>query len=460
MKIALLKPPSTYADWYRQPVIGISYLCASLREQGYECKIFDAYFNHWSREELIEKVLSYGPDVIGFSAMTHEIRAASDIAHRIKKALPGTMMIVGGCHVTALPEETLEEFPVFDFGIYGEGEHTLNELVANITKPAAGKTIQGLVYREDGNVVKNPPRASLTSEELDALPFPAYDEYYPRGPEALSGKNSKYVIFSSRGCPYNCSFCMQVLGRKVRRRTTRNVLREMEHAIKTYGAHTFDFSDEIFLFNDNRTKEMLNEFISSGMSRRIKWTGLTRANLVSEEIIALARESGCIRMDMGVESGDDEILARTNKRITVAQIKDAVRIIKKYNISMGTYYILGHPGETVATIKKTCDLAAQLNTQTIAVGIMVPYPGTVIYDMALKGEHGYKLISKNWEDYDKYGGHALEIQGLSYDVLEKWQKKILLSFYLRNFRFMDLASYVWQRKSALIYFLKKRLLPA
>ncbi|MFC1549566.1 hypothetical protein ACFL4R_01700, partial [Nitrospirota bacterium] len=138
-------------------------------------------------------------------------------------------------------------------------------------------------------------------------------------------------------------------------------------------------------------------------------------------------------------------------------IREAVRIIKSHGISMSTYFILGHPGETRETVKKTQRLAIELNTKLIAVGVMVPYPGTRIYEMAKRGEGGYRLLSEDWSHYDKYGGQALELEGLTYRDLMKYQKQTLILFYLKNLRLLDAIAYFWERRHSLKYFLLKRL---
>ena len=456
-KIALVRPAATYANWYSQPSLGIVYLCENLQRSGYQVRVFDAYYNGWDEQELIDKVLEYGPDIIGVSAMTHEVSRVAEFAGFMKNKL-NVPVVIGGCHVTALPVETLEEFTVFDFGVIGEGEKVVVALVDAIVSGTNDfSEVDGVVWRNNSEIVQNKAQASLVGADLEDIPVEALSQYYTEGKAALAAKDKYYVIFSSRGCPYSCAFCMHVLGQNVRYRSIDSVIVEMKYAIEHYGAHTFDFADEVFLFNNDRTRQLLQAFIDEGLADKVKWSGLTRANLVTDDLIALAKKAGCFKLEMGVESGDEQILININKKITVDQVRNAVSIIKKYDIDLGTYYILGHPGETRETVIKTVNLAIELNTNTIAVGIMVPYPGTEVYKMACNNEFGYKLLSKDWSKYDKYGGEALSIKDLPYEFLENWQKKALLLLYLKNHRYIDLVGYLWKRRKAIMYFVKQKI---
>jgi radical SAM superfamily enzyme YgiQ (UPF0313 family) len=457
-KVALVKAPSTYADWYSRPVLGLAYICSYLQANGLECKIFDAYYHSWSEGELLQRVSQYKPHVIGLTGMTHEIDETARIARKLKAEVD-CPLVIGGCHVTALPRRTLSEFPIFDYGVYGEGERAFLALARRLRdgSPQDVQDIPGLIFREGEEITINARPPFLTSEELDRLPFPAFEDYYDDDREALKQKDGCYVLTASRGCPYNCAFCMQVLGRKVRRRSPENIIEEMERAMARWGAHTFDFYDEILLYDSPETRRLLQLMIDKGFPKKIRWSGVTRANLVKPDLMTLARKAGCFKLGMGVESGDDEILKTIGKGITVDQVKSAVKMIKEAGIAVDAYFILGHPNETEAQVKKTVDLAAELNTDTIAVGLMVPYPGTRVYEMALRGAGGYRLLSEDWSQYDKYGGKALELKGLPYDRLVKWQRRALINLYLKNFRPLDLVKYIWLRRSALAFFIKRRL---
>lgn len=451
MKIALVRV-SSYQNWHKVPSFALGYLASVLEHNAISVQIFDGRFFNINDRKLYSEIDAFSPDIVAFTAMTHEIKRAYAIAVQLKEK-SNPLVVFGGCHLTALPLKTMEEFPLIDYGVIGEGEYTFLELVKRIIQKEDCENIEGLVFRKNGTVCQTKPRLSITN--LDDIPFPAFSHYYQEGKDTLQRQKLCYPILTSRGCPFKCVFCMRVLGENIRNRSVSNIVAEIELAINKYGADSIDFSDEIFLFNNNRTKELLNKFIETGIAKKIKWTGLTRVDMVDKEIIALAKKAGCVKLELGVESGNQEILKRINKNITLSQIESAIAIIKAEKIITSTYFILGHPGETIQTMNQTIDLAVTLNTDTIAVGIMVPYPGTKIFEWAKEQKFGYHLRSTDWSDYDKYGGAALEIDGLPIKKLELFQRKMLFDFYVKNFRIFDLFHFILSRYKGVFFLIVK-----
>jgi len=453
IKVALARVAS-YQSWYRLPSLGLGYLGAVSESKGIDIKIFDGRYFNINDQSLIEEIHRFSPDLLGFTAMTHEINRTISIAGKLKERLH-IPVIVGGCHITALPVKTMEDFPIIDYGVIGEGEDTLLDIIKYINGNGKIEDIEGIVYRNNGIVCQNRPREPIM--DLDALPFPAFRHYYKQnGRKALTNSNLYYQMITSRGCPFTCAFCMRVLGRIVRRRSPENILEEINFAVNEYGAHTINFADEIFLFNDDRTKEILSKFIVEGLPKKIRWSGLTRVDLVDQRLINLAKKAGCHRLEIGVESGDNDILKRINKNINVTQVQSAVNMIKKAGIKVAAFYILGHPGENEDTIRKTIDLAVKLDTDTIAVGIMVPYPGTKVYEWAQQKKFGYNLRSADWNDYDKFGRTPLEIEGLPIKKLERFQRQAYAYFYLKNFRLLDLIKFIISKYKGILAVLKRQ----
>jgi len=446
VRLALINPfddRSYYRPAY--PSVGLGYLSSFLKSNGFEVLALDAKFDGLNLEEVRRELLDFQPDILGFSAMTHEIANAASWAEELKCLFPRALILIGGVHATVAAKRTLDEFPVFDIAVVGEGEITLLEIArsaisSRCSDPGILKCIKGIAWRENGEVRVNPPRDLIF--DLDSLPFPTYDH--------IKSEIRAYPILSSRGCPSKCIFCCRILGDRIRTRSPQNVVDEIRLAQNTRSSELIEICDDTFTLPPSRALEICDLLIREGLHKKIRWFALSRANGVDLELFRKMKEAGCVKVDFGVESGNEEILKRIRKGITISDARNAVRMAKEAGLKTGSYFILGHPAETVQTIQDTINLAVELNTAIISFGIMVPYPGTAIYDMAVNGEWGYRLISQNWEDYDKQIGNALEIEGLSRSELEKWQRRAYLAVYLRNLRFAELTRLIIsQRKLAL-----------
>ena len=266
MKIALIKPPYPYAINYNVP-LGLVYLQSILLKNGHESEIIDGYNFGLDTKKILQKLYIFKPNIIGISANTPEIITANLLAREIKNVF-NIPLVLGGPHLTALPYETFAEFPIFDYGIYGEGEINFLKLVFELAnKDHNFSSVPNLVYRIDNKIVVNPDGGFLNETVLNELPFPNLDIYYHspavhtvvKEPfnDLGSWKTRGYIIITSRGCPYRCIFCMRVLGNKARRRSSQSVIDEIVYAIDKYKIDSIFFADEIFLTNSNSTFELL-----------------------------------------------------------------------------------------------------------------------------------------------------------------------------------------------------------
>ncbi len=164
-----------------------------------------------------------------------------------------------------------------------------------------------------------------------------------------------------------------------------------------------------------------------------------------------------MRVGVGIESGNQEILDRVHKGITKEKAREMIRLAREAGLRTAAFFIIGHPGETRETIRQTIAFARELNPTTVAFGVMVPYPGTEIAAMAARGEGGYRLISRDWKEYDKYFGGALEMVGIGRRELERWQARAYLSFYIRNRRLFSLARFLSSRRRSVVHYLRRLL---
>jgi len=250
---------------------------------------------------------------------------------------------------------------------------------------------------------------------------------------------------------------MRVLGDKVRFRSAKYVVDEIEWLVDRYHPKLISFSDETFVVRRKWVLKICEDMVSRGLEKRIKWTCNGRVNLIDEELLVQIKKAGCVRISFGIESGNEEILKVAQKESTLQQIRGAITLCNRVGLEASAFYILGFPGETKKTAMDTIRLAAELNTTTAAFGIMVPYPGTKVAEMANRGEGGYRMISEDWADFDKHLGNALELDTLSRKQIERLQIKAYLWFYLRNFRLIELSSFFWEKRKAAWWMAKKLL---
>jgi radical SAM superfamily enzyme YgiQ (UPF0313 family) len=428
--------------------MGLAYVAGYLRQfEGFDVRIVDAKLERLSFDETVARVMAARPDVVGLGAFTCEVKPAARIARAVKAADPQVTTAIGGVHVTAIPEHTLQEFPSFDLGVFGEGEVTFYELCEALR---AGRrdlsSIPGLVLR-DPKIHRTAPRARIADQ--DTIPFPAWD-LLPRADE--------YILMTQRGCPFNCLFCMNPNGRAARPRTVENLMQELQLVLDRYRPSRIRFGDELFSVDMHRTHDLLDAMIAAGVQRRVSWIAQTHVHFVDLPLLQKMKRAGARRIGLGIETGDAKLLKATGKGSTPEMIRKATAAAKAAGLPIETYFILGHPNETLDSMKRTIELAVSLNPDTPIFGIMVPFPGTEVARLAASGEAGYRLRSTNWDDYDKQIGGALEFADLSRTRIELLQMSAYVKVFLLNRRLVDFAKFCWRYRREGAAVLKKILL--
>jgi len=450
MKVVLVNPPIFRIDepWYDTPPFvrtGLAYIASYLRQfPEFEVKIIDSKFERLNFDETIKRVTEYGPDVVGIGAFTNEIKPAAYLSKLIKQQIPEITVVVGGVHLTAIPEQTLKEFPEFDIGVVGEGEITFYELCYALKYKKPLFEIDGLAFRNQNKIVVTSPRERILDQ--DSIPFPAWDLLPPA---------QKYVVMTLRGCPFNCIFCMNPNGRVARTRSIDSVIEELEMIAERYGPHEIMFGDELFSVDMERTKLLLKAMIEHGLQKKLRWWIQTHVRFVDYEMCQLMKKAGCIKMGLGIETGDEEKLKNTGKGTTMDMILKARQAAKEANLFIETYFIIGQPNETIESMKKTVDLAVKMNPDLPIFGIMSPYPGTEIAKLAAKGEGGYKLVTTDWNEYNKQIGGALEFASLTRKQIEIMQIKAYTSVFLKNHRYLDFIKFLWHYRVGAFSVVKK-----
>jgi anaerobic magnesium-protoporphyrin IX monomethyl ester cyclase len=403
--------------------IGIASIAAYLRASGVQVHIVDPQLHKMSISQLVDTIMSFKAEIIGLSAYTIEIKDAASIVMEIKTKNPGIKTVVGGYHISGLPLETMQEFSSIDIGVIGEGEKAITEFA--LGKPL--NEIAGIIYRNDTNepVFSNTKATYLTFDELappawDLFDLKSYKKYDDRLP-----------IEPLRRCPFNCIFCFRACGTKSVYKPASQFVEELKKTIQDFGYDSFLFLAGSFPLKRSHCKDICNKIIESEL--KIKWTASSRVDLIDSQLLGLMKESGCQALQFGVESGDENILNHSSKGITPEKSLQAVKLCKAEGIQTGANFILGLPNETNKTLNKTYQFAVKLfkYCDSINFAILVPYPGTEVYSMALNNRNGFKLLSKNWNDFGKQIGLVLEHPNFTNKELQKIQSKFYLLSYTR-----------------------------
>jgi len=440
VRILLIHPPwgdvyGNYAPAARvgvlYPPLGLCYVAACLKQDGKDVRIIDAEAEGKNIQAIVSEAKEYSPDIIGITSTTPIFHKAKELGHSLKREL-NVPIIIGGSHPTVTPIKTMQECSAFDYLVFGEAELTFVELVNSIRNGRTVEGIKGVAYRKNGEIIKNESRPFI--EDLDSIPFPArellnLDNYLWSVPK--KGIVKFATIFTTRGCPFKCVYCAarNVFGGVVRERKVENVVDEIEQVIQKFGIKHFSVLDDTLTLNRQRAQAICKEIIRRNLDITIE--GFTRVNTIDEETLRWLKKAGLVRISFGIESGNPEILKLIKKGITLDQVKEAYRIAKKVGLETRGSIIIGLPGDTRKTAMQTLNFAKSLKgCDQMYINICTPYPGTELYDMAVNSEHGFRLLTKDFSKYKRYGEPVLEVNDLNKEELVKLQKKGFLMFYL------------------------------
>lgn len=452
IKILIVNPPiqqvvEPYYDLPEFPRTALAFLAGYLRDQDstLEVDVMDCKFDRIDMESAEVRILEGRYNIIGFTAMTNEIKPAAELAERLKQKESSLITVVGGVHLTALPRQTLSEFPGFDFGVIGEGEQTFFDLIHFIFKKRENIPT-GVVYRDGGDCLVSGPASAVKNQDSIR---PAWDMFKPA---------QEYMIQSSRGCPFACNFCMNPGGRVVRARRVETTLDEIGEILDSYSPRSIYFGDEIFTVNRARVMELCQGMVERGYHDRVSWWCQTHVNTLDRKVIRAMKNAGCRLVGLGIETGDDAVFKNMGKGINKERIKKAIKLLSEEGLAYDTMFILGQPYETVESAKRTVDFAIELNPTTPIFGLMVPYPGTKVGTMALEGKGGYRLVSNDWNQFNKQIGDALELEGISRKQLERIQFLGYIKVFVFNFRILDFIRFCLQYRKEGFASLRKIIL--
>ena len=421
--------------------LGAGYIASVLRENGHDVRILDNSIRHLGPEALRRIVQDFKPDVAGFTTFTFSAKGCFEAARLMKEADPRLITVFGGPHATYLCEETLAD-PAVDVVVRGEGEMTMRELVAALAAGRSLEGVKGLLFKDAaGRIIRTADRELIL--DLDTLPLPAYDlmemdRYYASVNRRFTDKKFGAII-TSRGCPFQCTFCShKMFGKKLRTRSPENVVNEIEHLISRYGIGELIFLDDTFTMDRKRALALCDLIVRRGLD--IAWTCNTRADDASEELYKAMRRAGCRGLHLGAESASQEMLDSMKKGITLEQITNAVALAKKHIGHVVCGFILGMPGDTVERARATIAFAKKLSPDYVTFNIATPVPGSEIYEDAVAAGL-LDTTQAPWEDFLELFSPSppvLTLSSIPAEDLVRLAKRAFREFYFR-------PPYVWSR---------------
>ena len=416
----------------QQPPLGIAYLASVLEKSGYTVEVLDANSLNYSIDETLDVVERSRPDIVCLSLLAFNFRAGSQIAESVKKFIPEVLVIAGGAQPSALMEKTLDKSNSIDAVVFGEGESTLLEIAGRMNDNLNPfSDVDGVIYKKASEIIKNRPREPI--KNLDELPFPAFHLFadlslyhrrtlrFPAAP-----------IMISRGCPFECIFCSKnVFGRQVRYRSAENVISEIDYLVERFQIKQLDIVDDNFTTCRERAIEVLESLCKRPYKLAINLQNGLSASLIDEDMLKLMKRAGVYRIAIGVESGNRDVRKVIKKKEHLDDIVNTICLMKKADIRADAFFMIGLPGDTPLSMQNTIDFAKQLDPQTANFHMVVPFPGTEMYNMIKKKGKFLKNTEDGIKSGYNYPEAFYEIGVLKKKDIERYYKKAYKEFYFR-----------------------------
>ncbi len=431
------------------PPVGLMYLAAALRQHGgHEIMLVDRAPQQLSGDDIVNLARDFQPGLVGLTTYTPTFYDALELTKKLRAALPKAVIVWGGPHTTAFPQESMTH-PEVDYLVQGEAEEIFPRMVDALERGEPLDDMEGLVFRRDGRLVFTGKPGYI--QDIDALPFPALDLLdWRRYFNAIGTGQVVATICSSRGCPFHCTYCNRPYS-TYRARSIENIIAEMQ-VYHEMGIREFFFFDDLFNITPKRVKELSQAVLDKGW--RIDWTFRGRVDAVDEDMMALAKRSGCRQILFGVEDGTDEGLKLIKKKITIAQVKRAMRLARRNGIITSTNWLIGLPHHrTSQDVLNLLRTAIEVDSDYAQFNILRAYHGTEIFeDGVAKGLFGADV----WRNYVLDPTPSFEEpiweEHLSRDELSKLLQTCYRRFYYRPLPILRKVASLRRWRQFVIYF--------
>ena len=459
MKIALVHPAGS--NWVpgkkditatanRMAPLGLLSIAAYLEKAGHNVEILDCLGPRAVSgvDANVSIILSHKPDLAGFSATTSGFYDGYHLAERIKEQAPHIKTVFGGVHISSMGGTLLERFDAIDYLCMGEGEVTLTEL-------ADGQdvsTIDGLVWRDNDQIVVNSPRTNIP--DMDDLPFPAYEKLagFPKGynlPLFSYVQSPGATMVTSRGCPYKCSYCdRSVFKRGFRFQSPEYVYASMKYMKECFGVKHVNIYDDLFTTNRKRITQLCDLLINQPLG--MQFNCAVHAGHADDELLLMLKDAGFLQLSLGIESGDPELLKIHKPGVTLEEIKDTVRRIQAKGLRAKGLFMMGLPGDTPASIQKTSDFVISLGLDDMNMSKFTPFHGAPVWDTLSE----YGVFDQDWRKMNCLNFVFVPHDIDSEETLDQLYNTHVKRFYSdmewrRKFR-----KRIWEHRKSLIYMVR------
>lgn len=435
------------------PPLGLASIAAYLATEKIECAIIDCYARPNSDRLIRDYLLAHKPAAVGISCTTSSFLDGIRISNFCKNILPDLRIVFGGPHISALKEKTLENFPIIDFGVVGEGEQALTELAESGYQPSS--PVEGVVYRSQaGDITFTGYRKNAL--QLDMLPFPAYEKLdgYPEIytlPIFNYPKTPNSSCISSRGCPYVCSYCDRSVFRKSFRFNSAEYLYvHLKYLKSRFSLRHINFYDDQFTFHRKR----ITAFTELMLERPINVTFncAVRAEHIDFDLLNQLKAAGCWMVSLGIETGDANLLAQHRQHADLDLLAEKIRLIKRAGLRTKGLLMMGLPGETESTIRNSRKYVFSLPIDDLNLTKFTPFPGTPLYNNI----HELGTFEEDWGKMDCM--HFLFVpRGISKKTLENRFKQFYKTHYLRTRVLLNYVTMLWRSPDSWLRFVKNLL---
>ena len=424
LKVLFIRTTSQSDDGFVPP-LGLLYLSAVIREKypTVIIKIVDYAVDGYSPYSLAQMAKSFNPDIIGFSSMTHEFSTFRDLVSFIRKTCPDALYLSGGPLATYNYEEIFETCQI-DFALRYEAEITLIQLIESFYEGVEPHLVDGIVYKKNGGLQVNPQQQFI--ENLDQLPIPAWDLIDIRRYSSISNwngvqKEKVYApVMTSRGCPYRCSYCHSMFGKKYRTRSSDHILKELRYLHDSFGVREIHFIDDVFNLLKERTQEICQKIIDSGMRLALAFPNGVRADIMTDEILDYLKRAGTYKINYAIETVTPRLQSEIKKYLNLEKTKKIIDTTSKQGIITFGFFMLGFPTETREEIQNTIDFAVNSKLDTAKFLKVTPYKGTELGENVVKNAPQLSGVGlKHFTFYDTESSASAEVSGADLQIFIK-----------------------------------------